>query len=123
MVNIIAEAQALVQAEKDLPTLLEDIARMEEEIAPLKKEIASRKATVKTFMVDSGLDRYEANGWNVKLIAKVRKNLNVDLVQKAVSKTMWERITKYVDPNGVKKAKNAYTETSSNTLVIEREVE
>jgi hypothetical protein len=120
MVNI-AEAQALVQAEKDLPTMLEDIERMEEEIAPIKKDIASQRAIVKAFMVDAGLSAYDGYGWQVRLTSKVRKTLNVGLVQQAVSKTMWERITKYVDPNGGKKVKKAYVETTSNTLTIDRE--
>jgi uncharacterized protein (UPF0335 family) len=122
MVNI-AEAQALVQAEKDLPTMLEDIERMEEEIAPIKKDIASQRAIVKAFMVDAGLDSYDAYGWQVRLIGKVRKTLNVELVQKAISKTMWDRITRYEDPNGGKKVKRAYVETTSNTLTIDREVD
>ena len=122
MVNI-AEAQALVQAEKDLPTMLEDIERMEEEIAPIKKDIASQRAIVKAFMVDAGLDSYDAYGWQVRLTSKVRKTLNEGLVQQAVSKTMWERITKYVDPNSGKRPKRAYVETTSDTLTIKREVE
>ena len=122
MVNI-AEAQALVQAEKDLPSMLEDIERMEEEIAPIRKNIASQRAIVKAFMIDAGLDSYDAYGWQVRLIRKVRKTLNVELVQKAVSKTMWDRITRYEDPNGGKKVKRAYVETTSNTLTIDREVD
>ena len=122
MVSIV-EAQALVQVERDLPVMLEDIERLEKEIEPIKKEIASKKAQVKAFMRDTGETEFEVAEWRILLVNKVRKTLNVELVQKAVSKTMWERITKYVDPNGGKKAKNAYTETSSNTLVIEREVE
>jgi uncharacterized protein (UPF0335 family) len=119
MVNI-AEAQALVQTERDLPSMLEDIERMEEEIAPIRKDIASKRAIVKAFMVDADLSSYDAYGWHVLMIEKVRKTLNVELVQKAVSKTMWERIAKYIDPNGGKKPKGAYTETVSKTLTIER---
>ena len=126
MVSIV-EAQALVQIERDLPVMLEDIERLEKEIEPIKKEIASKKAQVRAFMQDSGETEYEVEDgmsrWRILLVNKVRKTLNVELVQKAVSKTMWERITKYEDPNGGKKVKKAYTETSSNTLLINREVD
>ena len=121
MINIL-EAQALVQFERDLPALLDEIALLEAQIEPTKKDIADRKAEVKSFMRASGLSEYESGDWRIALIAKVRKTRNVELVQKAVSKTMWERITKYVDPNGGKKGKNAYTETTSDTLTIKREV-
>lgn len=117
MVSIV-EAQALVQVERDLPVMLEDIERLEKEIEPIKKEIASKKAQVKAFMRDTGETEFEVAEWRILLVNKVRKTLNVELVQKAVSKTMWERITKYVDPNGGKKVKKAYVETSSDTLLI-----
>lgn len=125
MVSIV-EAQALVQVERDLPIMLEDIERLEKEIEPIKKEIASKKAQVKSFMRDTGETEFEVvdgmSLWRILLVNKVRKTLNVELVQKAVSKTMWERITKYEDPNGGKKVKKAYVETSSDTLLINREV-
>ena len=117
MVSIV-EAQALVQVERDLPVMLEDIERLEKEIEPIKKEIASKKAQVKAFMRATGETEFEVAEWRILLDNKVRKTLNVELVQKAVSKTMWERITKYVDPNGGKKVKKAYVETSSDTLLI-----
>ena len=117
MVSIV-EAQALVQVERDLPVVLEDIERLEKEIEPIKKEIASKKAQIKSFMRDTGETEFEVAEWRILLVNKVRKTLNVELVQKAVSKTMWERITKYVDPNGGKKVKKAYVETSSDTLLI-----
>tara|TARA_Y100000310_G_scaffold35164_1_gene33258 strand:- start:3680 stop:4060 length:381 start_codon:yes stop_codon:yes gene_type:complete len=126
MVSIV-EAQALVQVERDLPVVLEDIERLEKEIEPIKKEIASKKAQIRAFMQNTGSTEYEVEDglsrWRILLVNKVRKTLNVELVQKAVSKTMWERITKYEDPNGGKKVKKAYVETSSNTLLINREVD
>ena len=124
MVNI-AEAQALVQVERDLPVVLEDIERLEKEIEPIKKDIASKKAQIRAFMQDTGSTEYEVEDglsrWRINLIEKVRKTLNVGLVQQAVSKTMWARITAYVDPNGGKRPKKAYIETTSDTLTIKRE--
>ena len=122
MVNIV-EAQALVQFERDLPAMLDEIEQMESEIEPTKKAIAGKKAEVKAFMVAGGLREYESGDWKVALIEKVRKTLNVECVQKAISKTMWERITKYVDPNNGKKPKQAYVETTSDTLTIKREAD
>ena len=60
------------------------------------------------------------NGFMFRFIDKVRKNLNVDLVQKAVSKTMWKRIMDYTDPNGGKKPKQAYTETTFQSFEIKK---
>jgi len=117
------EAYSLVEFEKGLPAMLDEIEQMEIEIEPTKKAITGKKAEVKAFMVASGLRDYEGGDWKVALIEKVRKTLNVDLVQKAISKTMWERITKYVDPNNGKKPKQAYIETISDTLTIKREAD
>ena len=117
------EAQALVQFERDLPAMLDEIEQMESEIEPTKKAIAGKKAEVKAFMVAGGLREYESGDWKVALIEKVRKTLNVECVQKAISKTMWERITKYVDPNSGKRPKRAYVETTSDTLTINREAD
>ena len=117
------EAQALVQFERDLPAMLDEIEQMENEIEPTKKTIAGKKAEVKAFMIASGLRDYESGDWKVALIEKVRKTLNVECVQKAISKTMWERITKYVDPNSGKRPKRAYVETTSDTLTIKREAD
>ena len=117
------EAYSLVEFEKGLPAMLDEIEQMEIEIEPTKKTIASKKAEVKAFMIASGLRDYEGGDWKVALIEKVRKTLNVDLVQKAISKTMWERITKYVDPNNGKRPKKAYVETTSDTLTIKREAD
>jgi len=117
------EAYSLVEFEKGLPAMLDEIEQMEIEIEPTKKAIAGKKAEVKAFMVASGLRDYEGGDWKIALIEKVRKTLNVDLVQKAISKTMWERITKYVDPNNGKKPKQAYIETTSDTLTIKREAD
>ena len=117
------EAYSLVEFEKDLPAMLDEIEQMEIEIEPTKKTIASKKAEVKAFMIASGLRDYEGGDWKVALIEKVRKTLNVELVQKAISKTMWDRIARYVDPNGGKKPKQAYVETTSDTLTIKREVD
>ena len=116
------EAYSLVEFEKGLPAMLDEIEQMEIEIEPTKKAIAGKKAEVKAFMVASGLRDYEGGDWKVSLIEKVRKTLNVGLVQQAVSKTMWARITAYVDPNGGKRPKKAYIETTSDTLTIKREV-
>ena len=117
------EAYSLVEFEKGLPAMLDEIEQMEIEIEPTKKAITGKKAEVKAFMVASGLRDYEGGDWKGALIEKVRKTLNVDLVQKAISKTMWERITKYVDPNNGKKPKQAYIETISDTLTIKREAD
>ena len=117
------EAQALVQFERDLPAMLDEIEQMESEIEPTKKAIAGKKAEVKAFMVAGGLREYESGDWKIALIEKVRKTLNVECVQKAISKTMWERITKYVDPNSGKRPKRAYVETTSDTLTIKREMD
>jgi hypothetical protein len=117
------EAYSLVEFEKGLPAMLDEIDQMEIEIEPTKKAITSKKTEVKAFMVASGLRDYEDGDWKVSLIEKVRKTLNVDLVQKAVSKTMWARITAYVDPNNGKRPKRAYVETTSDTLTIKREAD
>jgi hypothetical protein len=117
------EAQALVQFERDLPAMLDEIEQMEIEIEPTRKAIAGKKAEVKAFMVAGSLREYESGDWKVALIEKVRKTLNVECVQKAISKTMWERITKYVDPNSGKRPKRAYVETTSDTLTIKREMD
>ena len=117
------EAQALVQFERDLPAMLDEIEQMEIEIEPTKKAIAGKKAEVKAFMVAGGLREYESGDWKVALIEKVRKTLNVECVQKAISKTMWARIVAYADPNGGKRPKKAYVETTSDTLTIKREAD
>ena len=122
MVSIV-EAQALVQFERDLPAMLDEIEQMEIEIEPTKKAIAGKKAEVKAFMVAGGLREYESGNWKVALIEKVRKTLNVECVQKAISKTMWARIVAYADLNGGKRPKKAYVETTSDTLTIKRETD
>ena len=67
MVSIV-EAQALVQVERDLPVMLEDIERLEKEIEPIKKEIASKKAQVKAFMRDTGETEFEVAEWRILLV-------------------------------------------------------
>ena len=120
-INALEQARSLAELAQQVPTILDEIAPLEQEIAPTVAELKAKKATLKQFMVDAELERFDTdNGFVLKLVNKVRKNLNVDLVQKAVSKTMWDRITKYVDPNGGKKPKQAYTESSFPSLTIER---
>ena len=120
MTSRIEEAQALVQFETDLPGILDEIRDLEATIAPIKKEIARYKAEIKAVMVDSDIRFLEYPGWRVRLVAKVTRKLNIDCVQKAISKTMWARIVNYTDPNSGKRPKRAYTETPNDTLTIDR---
>ena len=112
-------ARNLAELAQQVPSILDDIASLEKNIAPFNAELKAKKATLKQFMIDAELDEFATdNGFVLNLIQKVRRNLNVDLVQKAISKTQWNRILMYVDPNGCKRPKLAFTETTSPTLTI-----
>ena len=112
-------ARNLAELAQQVPSILDDIASLEKNIAPFNAELKAKKATLKQFMIDAELDEFATdNGFVLNLIQKVRRNLNVDLVQKAISKTQWNRILLYVDPNGGKRPKLAFTETVSPTLTI-----
>jgi len=112
-------ARNLAELAQQVPSILDDIASLEKNIAPFNAELKAKKATLKQFMIDAELDEFATdNGFVLNLIQKVRRNLNVDLVQKAISKTQWNRILMYVDPNGGKRPKLAFTETTSPTLTI-----
>lgn len=113
------QARNLAELAQQVPSILDDIASLEKNIAPFNAELKAKKATLKQFMIDAELDEFATdNGFVLNLIQKVRRNLNVDLVQKAISKTQWNRILLYVDPNGGKRPKLAFTETVSPTLTI-----
>ena len=112
-------ARNLAELAQQVPSILDDIASLEKNIAPFNAELKAKKATLKQFMIDAELDEFATdNGFVLNLIQKVRRNLNVDLVQKAISKTQWNRILMYVDPNGGKRPKLAFTETASPTMPI-----
>ena len=112
-------ARNLAELAQQVPSILDDIASLEKNIAPFNAELKAKKATLKQFMIDAELDEFATdNGFVLNLIQKVRRNLNVDLVQKAISKPQWNRILMYVDPNGGKRPKLAFTETTSPTLTI-----
>jgi hypothetical protein len=118
-VTALERARNLAELAKQVPSILDDIASLEKNIAPFNAELKAKKATLKQFMIDAELDEFATdNGFVLNLIQKVRRNLNVDLVQKAISKTQWNRILLYVDPNGGKRPKMAFTETTSPTLTI-----
>ena len=118
-VNALEQARSLAELAQQVPSILDDIATLEKEVAPINAELKAKKATLKQFMIDAELDEFATdNGFVINLIQKVRRNLNVDLVQKAISKTQWNRILLYVDPNGGKRPKSAFTETVSPTLTI-----
>jgi len=118
--NTFTNAVSLVERAKELPSILDRIAELEESLKPIKAEIDSNKSELKAFLNDAELSEFTTDRFMFRFIAKVRKNLNVDLVQKAVSKTMWNRITAYVDPNSGKKPKKAYTETTFNAFEIKK---
>jgi len=118
--NTFTNAVSLVERAKELPSILDRIAELEESLKPIKAEIDSGKSELKAFLKDAELSEFKTELFLFRFISKVRKNLNVDLVQKAVSKTMWNRITAYVDPNGGKKPKKAYTETTFNAFEIKK---
>ena len=118
-VNALEQARSLAELAQQVPSILDEIASLEKDIAPLNTELKAKKATLKQFMIDAELEEFATdNGFVLNLIQKVRRNLNVDLVQKAISKTQWNRILLYVDPNGGKRPKMAFTETTSPTLTI-----
>ena len=115
------KATALVERAKELPSILDRIEALEAELKPIQDEIKANKETLKAFLKDAEVDEFTTdNGFMFRFIDKVRKNLNVDLVQKAVSKTMWKRIMDYTDPNGGKKPKQAYTETTFQSFEIKK---
>jgi len=113
-------ARSLADMAEQVPSMLDDIKSLEEAIAPINAELKAKKATLKQFMVDAELEEFVTERFVLALISKVRRNLNVDLVQKAISKTQWNRILAYVDPNSGKRPKMAYTETTSPTLTIKK---
>ena len=115
------KATALVERAKESPSILDRIEALEAELKPIQAEIKANKETLKAFLKDAEVDEFTTdNGFMFRFIDKVRKNLNVDLVQKAVSKTMWKRIMDYTDPNGGKKPKQAYTETTFQSFEIKK---
>jgi len=119
--NTFTTAVSLVERANELPSILDRIETLEAELKPLQDEIKANKETLKAFLNDAELSEFTTdNGFMIRFIDKVRKNLNVDLVQKAVSKTMWNRITAYVDPNSGKKPKKAYTETTFKSFEIKK---
>ena len=115
------KATALVERAKELPSILDRIEALEADLKPIQDEIKANKETLKAFLNDAEVSEFTTeNGFLFRFINKVRKNLNVDLVQKAVSKTMWKRIMDYTDPNSGKKPKQAYTETTFKSFEIKK---
>lgn len=115
------KATALVERAKELPSILDRIEALEADLKPIQDEIKANKETLKAFLNDAEMSEFVTdNGFMFRFINKVRKNLNVDLVQKAVSKTMWKRIMDYTDPNSGKKPKQAYTETTFKSFEIKK---
>ena len=120
-INAFTKATSIVERAKELPSILDRIDALEAELKPIQDEIKANKETLKAFLKDAEVDEFTTdNGFMFRFIDKVRKNLNVDLVQKAVSKTMWKRIMDYTDPNGGKKPKQAYTETTFQSFEIKK---
>ena len=120
-INAFTKATSIVERAKELPSILDRIDALEAELKPIQAEIKANKETLKAFLKDAEVDEFTTdNGFMFRFIDKVRKNLNVDLVQKAVSKTMWKRIMDYTDPNGGKKPKQAYTETTFQSFEIKK---
>ena len=115
------KATALVERAKELPSILDRIEALETDLKPIQDEIKANKETLKAFLNDAEMSEFVTdNGFMFRFINKVSKNLNVDLVQKAVSKTMWKRIMDYTDPNSGKKPKQAYTETTFKSFEIKK---
>ena len=120
-INAFTKATSIVERAKELPSILDRIDALEAELKPIQAEIKANKETLKAFLKDAEVAEFTTdNGFMFRFIDKVRKNLNVDLVQKAVSKTMWKRIMDYTDPNGGKKPKQAYTETTFQSFEIKK---
>ena len=120
-INAFTRASSLVERAKELPSILDRIEALEADLKPIQDEIKANKETLKAFLKDAEVSEFTTdNGFMFRFIDKVRKNLNVDLVQKAVSKTMWKRIMDYTDPNGGKKPKQAYTETTFQSFEIKK---
>ena len=120
-INAFTKATSIVERAKELPSILDRIDALEAELKPIQAEIKANKETLKAFLKDAEVDEFTTdNGFMFRFIDKVRKNLNVDLVQKAVSKTMWKRIMDYTAPNGGKKPKQAYTETTFQSFEIKK---
>ena len=119
--NAFTRATSLVERAEELPSILNRIEALEADLKPIQDEIKANKETLKAFLKDAEVSEFTTdNGFMFRFIDKVRKNLNVDLVQKAVSKTMWKRIMDYTDPNGGKKPKQAYTETTFQSFEIKK---
>ena len=120
-INAFTRATALVERAEELPSILDRIEALEADLKPIQDDIKANKETLKAFLKDAEVSEFTTdNGFMFRFIDKVRKNLNVDLVQKAVSKTMWKRIMDYTDPNGGKKPKQAYTETTFQSFEIKK---
>ena len=120
-INAFTRATSLVERAEELPSILDRIEALEADLKPIQDEIKANKETLKAFLKDAEVSEFTTdNGFMFRFIDKVRKNLNVDLVQKAVSKTMWKRIMDYTDPNGGKKPKQAYTETTFKSFEIKK---
>ena len=120
-INAFTRASSLVERAKELPSILDRIEALESDLKPIQDEIKANKETLKAFLKDAEVSEFTTdNGFMFRFIDKVRKNLNVDLVQKAVSKTMWKRIMDYTDPNSGKKPKQAYTETTFQSFEIKK---
>ena len=120
-INAFTRATSLVERAEELPSILDRIEALEAALKPIQDEIKANKETLKAFLKDAEVSEFTTdNGFMFRFIDKVRKNLNVDLVQKSVSKTMWKRIMDYTDPNGGKKPKQAYTETTFQSFEIKK---
>ena len=120
-INAFTRATSLVESAEELPSILDRIEALESDLKPIQDEIKANKETLKAFLKDAEVSEFTTdNGFMFRFIDKVRKNLNVDLVQKAVSKTMWKRIMDYTDPNGGKKPKQAYPETTFQSFEIKK---
>ena len=120
-INAFTRATSLIERAEELPSILDRIEALEADLKPIQDEIKANKETLKAFLKDAEVSEFTTdNGFMFRFIDKVRKNLNVDLVQKAVSKTMWKRIMDYTDPNGGKKPKQAYTETTFQSFEIKK---
>ena len=120
-INAFTRATSLVERAEELPSILDRIEALEADLKPIQDEIKANKETLKAFLKDAEVSEFTTdNGFMFRFIDKVRKNLNVDLVQKAVSKTMWKRIMDYTHPNGGKKPKQANTETTFQSFEIKK---
>jgi hypothetical protein len=124
---IVVGEQALANKVERYQALTAEISERNKEKADLQKELKQFLADIDpTYKSEQTRESYSTSyrigNKTIALIGKIRKTLNKDLVQKALTPIQWNKVIAYVEKNGNKgTAKKAYTELLHSEFVVKEE--